>query len=94
MPAIDRELGNWYTSTHPQSHFKNRLWVARAGHNGERRTLLNRDFTVRSRTGAAQPRTIGSPADLLDVLATEFGLMLPPGTVLNCPGLDWTPPAS
>ncbi len=94
MPAIDRELGNWYTSAHPQSQFKNRLWVARAGDNGERRTLLNRDFTVRSRTGAAQTRTIGSPAELLDVLATEFGLLLPPGTVLNCPGLDWATPGS
>ena len=92
MPAIDRELGNWYTSAHPQSHFKNRLWVARAGDNGERRTLLNRDFTMRSHTGAGQTRTIGSPAELLDVLATDFGLMLPPGTVLNCPGLDWATP--
>ena len=93
MPAIDRELGNWYTSAHPQSHFRNRLWVARAGHDGERRTLLNREFTVRSGTGGAQTRTIGSPGELLDLLATEFGLALPPGTVLSCPGLDWGTPA-
>ena len=26
--------------------------------------------------------------------AAEFGLMLPPGTVLNCPGLDWATPGS
>jgi N-hydroxyarylamine O-acetyltransferase len=94
MPAIDRELGNWYTSAHPQSRFRNELWVARAGDDGERRTLLNRDFTVRSRTGESQTRTIGSPAELLDVLASEFGLMLPPGTVLNCAGLDWATPGS
>ena len=30
MPLIDRIVANWYTSTHPGSHFKNRLLVARA----------------------------------------------------------------
>ncbi len=57
MPAMDRELGNWYTSAHPQSHFKSRLWVARAGQAGERRTLLNREFTcapARARRRAAR----------------------------------------
>jgi len=90
MPAIDRELGNWYTSAHPQSLFRNRLWVARAGQNGERRTLVNRAYTLRSLSGQATDRTIGSPAELLEVLAGEFGLVLPAGTVLTCPGLDWT----
>jgi len=89
MPEIDRELGNWYTSTHPQSRFKNQLWIARAGQNGERRTLLNHEFTVRSRTGEATTRQIASPAELIEVLAAEFGIALPPGTVLNCPGLAW-----
>jgi N-hydroxyarylamine O-acetyltransferase len=93
MPVIDRVLGNWYTSTHPQSHFKSRLWVARAGDDGERRSLLNREFTLRSRQGEATSRTIGSPAELLGVLAAEFGIVLPPGTVFDCPGLDWSAPA-
>ena len=93
MPVIDRELGNWYTSAHPQSHFRNRLWVAIAGHDGERRTLLNRELTVRSPTGGARTRIIGSPGELLDVLAAEFGLALPSGTVLDCAGLDWTAPS-
>jgi N-hydroxyarylamine O-acetyltransferase len=94
MPVIDRVLGNWYTSAHPQSHFRSRLWVAVAGPDGERRTLLNRVLTMRLRTGGVETRTIGSPAELLEVLATQFGLALPPGTVLDCPGLDWTMPAS
>ena len=34
MPPIDRELANWYTSAHPQSHFKNRLLVAKAAPEG------------------------------------------------------------
>jgi N-hydroxyarylamine O-acetyltransferase len=89
MPEIDRVIGNWYTSSHPQSHFRNRLWVARAGDNGERRTLLNREFAVRSRSGEATTRRIASPSGLLEVLAVEFGLALPPGTVVTCAGLDW-----
>ena len=36
MPAIDREVANWFTSTHPDSHFKNRLMVARAAAGGRR----------------------------------------------------------
>jgi N-hydroxyarylamine O-acetyltransferase len=28
MPEIDRVVGNWYTSTHPQSGFKSRFWSA------------------------------------------------------------------
>ncbi len=47
MPPIDRELANWFTSTHPQSHFRNRLMVARALPEGRRLALLNRDFTIR-----------------------------------------------
>src|SRR5262245_61409196 len=40
MPEIDRVLGNWYTSAHPESHFKSRLMVARATPGG-RIALLN-----------------------------------------------------
>src|SRR3546814_12330216 len=28
-PAIDYELGNWYTSAHPDSHFRHQLIAAR-----------------------------------------------------------------
>ena len=30
MPLIDRELGNWWTSTNPESNFRQRLTAARA----------------------------------------------------------------
>jgi N-hydroxyarylamine O-acetyltransferase len=89
MPEIDRVIGNWYTSAHPQSHFRNRLTVARAGADGERKSVLNREFTRRPGSGEATIRNIASPAELLEVLATEFGLVLPPGTIVRCAGLDW-----
>jgi N-hydroxyarylamine O-acetyltransferase len=88
MPFIDRELGNWFTSTHPQSHFKSRLMVARAMSDGGRKTLLNRELTIRRRQGV-ESREIRSPEELLTVLASEFDLPFSDGTEFSCPALDW-----
>jgi len=86
MPEIDREIGNWYTSTHPESRFKERLLVARATPTG-RLTLLNRTFTRRER-GHVETRILTSPPELLEVLDAEFGLMFPSDTRFRYPGLD------
>jgi N-hydroxyarylamine O-acetyltransferase len=88
MPPIDREVGNWYTSAHPQSHFRNRLMVARATPAG-RVTVLNRELTIRDRTGRAETRAIETPDELLAILAEQFGLVFPPGTRFACDALDW-----
>ncbi|MBS1123656.1 MAG: N-hydroxyarylamine O-acetyltransferase [Deltaproteobacteria bacterium] len=87
MPAIDREVGNWYTSAHPQSHFKSRLVVARAFPGG-RVSILNRELTVR-RGGVAETTVLASPEALLEALSEHFGLQFPPGTEFPCPALDW-----
>ena len=89
MPPIDRELANWFTSAHPQSHFRNRLVAARALPDGGRLTLLNRELTVRDRAGRAQTQLLGSPSELLDVLDSRFGLSFPPDTLFPCDALDW-----
>jgi N-hydroxyarylamine O-acetyltransferase len=89
MPLIDRVVANWYTSTHPSSHFKNRLLVARALPEGVRVTLLNRELTVRQRDGRAERRVVASPDELLVVLAEHFGLLFPAGTRFLCDALDW-----
>jgi N-hydroxyarylamine O-acetyltransferase len=88
MPLIDRELGNWFTSTHPQSHFKSRLIAARARPDGGRNTLLNRELTLRRKDGVTA-RMLATPEELLSVLASEFDLHFEPGTTFSCPGLDW-----
>jgi N-hydroxyarylamine O-acetyltransferase len=88
MPAIDRELGNWYTSTHPNSHFRDRLMVARSTSNG-RITLLNRELTRRQRDGSAEITHIDDPDTLLEVLACHFGLTFPSGTRFDCAALNW-----
>jgi N-hydroxyarylamine O-acetyltransferase len=89
MPPIDRIVANWYTSAHPESHFRSRLVVARALPGGGRASVLNRELTVRSRDGAARTTAIEGPDALLAVLAEQFGLAFPAGTRFRCPALDW-----
>lgn len=90
MPPIDRELANWYTSTHPQSYFRNNVIAARALPDGGRLNLLNREVTTRRRDGTSEVRVISSSADLLATLDREFGLKLEPSTMIECSGLVWT----
>ncbi|MDF1818270.1 MAG: arylamine N-acetyltransferase [Immundisolibacteraceae bacterium] len=79
MHPIDRELGNWFTSTHPDSHFRNRLVVALATETG-RKTLLNNEFKYRDADGQAQSRQLETDQEILALLASEFGLEFPPET--------------
>jgi N-hydroxyarylamine O-acetyltransferase len=89
MPPIDRELANWFTSAHPESHFKNRLLAARAEPDGKRVTLLNQELAHREADGRARTTAITSPEQLLAVLDEHFGLRFPPGTRFDCPALKW-----
>ncbi len=89
MPPIDRELANWFTSTHPQSHFRNRLVAARAAPAGGRVTLLNNELTVRSTSARAEKCEIATPDELLAVLAEHFDLHFPAGTRFGVPGGPW-----
>ena len=87
MPPIDRELANWYTSAHPDSHFRNRLVAALAGPDGRRYTLLNNELTIRHGDGSSDVRVIASAEELLSVLDEHFGLHMPPGTRFGPTGL-------
>lgn len=85
---IDFEMGNWYSCTHPQAHFINNLVVARLD-GAQRLIITNREFIVRQIDGSALRREIASPKELLDLLATRFGLVFPETTVFKAPGLGW-----
>ena len=87
MPHIDRELANWYTSAHPESHFRNRLVAALAAPEGRRYALLNNELTVRHADGSSDVRLIASAEELLCVLDRQFGLRMPPGTRFGPTGL-------
>ncbi|MFO0709078.1 MAG: arylamine N-acetyltransferase [Sandaracinus sp.] len=86
MPPIDRVVSNWYTSTHPLSHFKGALLAARATPEG-RITLLDDVLTHRAHDGTSRTETLRSHAALLDALARELGIVLPPDTRLATPRL-------
>lgn len=89
MPLIDREVANWYTCTHPQSHFKGRLLVARAAPEGRRVTLLDNEFTIRDADGTPNKRTLTSREELLSVLAEQFGVHLEPDVRFAVATMPW-----
>ncbi|MEP6860899.1 MAG: arylamine N-acetyltransferase [Deltaproteobacteria bacterium] len=82
MPLIDRIVANWYTSTHPQSHFKHRLLVARATPTG-RVTLLDDTLSIRGADGVAEKQRVESHDHLVRILDDHFGITLPAGARLR-----------
>jgi N-hydroxyarylamine O-acetyltransferase len=89
MPPIDREVANWFTSAHPNSHFKGNILVGRAAPNGGRVTLLDNKFTIRDASGKADTRMLASKKELLAVLAENFGLHLTDSTQFRLPPAAW-----
>jgi N-hydroxyarylamine O-acetyltransferase len=83
--AVDYEMGNHYTSTHPRSFFTlGPLVMRHAPDQGFRHVLRGKEWTTRRR-GAIETRTIGSADEALRVLAEHFLLPFPAGT--RFPGL-------
>jgi N-hydroxyarylamine O-acetyltransferase len=74
---VDFEVGNWYTSTHPESHFVTTLTAQQRTPAGSK-VLRNLLYTVTSGL-ESQPREIGRDR-LLPLLREEFALDLPDGT--------------
>lgn len=89
MPPIDRELANWWTSTNPNSKFRQNLAVARAGADGTRFTINNREFTHRQGAKIIERRDLATADELLDLLASYFDLHFPAGTRFGPPGSPW-----
>jgi len=87
MPNIDIEVANWYTSTHPNSHFTEHLIVARAQADGARLTLHDNLFKIRDATGNAHEQIITSKAVLREVLATRFDLTFDASSIKALPEL-------
>ena len=89
MPPIDRELANWWTSTNPNSKFRQNLMVARAVEDGTRFSLNNREFTHRRGPEIIERRDLGTADELLELLASRFALDFPAGTRFGSPGSPW-----
>jgi N-hydroxyarylamine O-acetyltransferase len=78
--AVDFEPTNHYVSTHPDSRFVQTLTVQRVAPDS-RRVLRNTVLTTTTPAGDTC-RTLRDSAELLTVLAQEFGLTFPPDTPL------------
>ena len=78
MPEIDREVANWFTSTHPRSHFRGRLMAARASEHG-RVTILDDELTHRGPDGVGVTTKLTSVEAMEEALAEHFGIRLPEG---------------
>lgn len=73
----DYELANWYTATHPESHFRHRLIVTRTTPEA-RHVLSGGRLTVRSPDGSTERRVLD--ADQIELeLAERFGLPVDAG---------------
>lgn len=77
MPMIDRVIANWYVSTHPASHFRNRLVVARALAEGRRIAIVDHELVLRAADGSKQVRPLPSPHTIRAALRTHFDIDLP-----------------
>ena len=77
----DLEMAHYYTATHPNSRFRHTLAV-RCMRDGQRLSLRNRELTID--TGALKTtRTLADHAEVVRVLAADFGLTIPAGTAFN-----------
>jgi N-hydroxyarylamine O-acetyltransferase len=81
--AVDYEVANHYTSTHPQSAFVLNLTAQRSRPEG-RTVLRNRELTVTTASGHSVA-PVRDPEHLLEVLAGHFGLHFPAGTRFSRP---------
>jgi N-hydroxyarylamine O-acetyltransferase len=85
---VDFEMGNYYTSTHPNSLFTNRLIIA-ALNEGGRVTAMNRDVNVWHGNTPSPVQLADRPA-LRELLITHFGFDLPEVEHLKVPAIpEW-----
>lgn len=87
--AVDCEVGNWWTSAHPASHFRQNLVLGRAAPDGTRHVIREGDYVRRRGTDVLQREPVRSAAQLLALLATHFGLHFSPDTRFGPPGSPW-----
>src|SRR5262245_18764810 len=80
----DYEVANYFVSTHPDSPFTRTL-VAQLPTLEARYLLRNRELTI-ERAAGAETRTV-TDAELPELLARLFGLVVPPGTTF--PDRPW-----
>jgi N-hydroxyarylamine O-acetyltransferase len=72
---VDYEMGNWLTSTHPESIFVNGLLGARC-EPGKRYAIHDNQLAIHTTNGGTQKQTLRSAAEVRDALTELFKLQL------------------
>ncbi|WP_079241202.1 arylamine N-acetyltransferase family protein [Chryseobacterium indologenes] len=73
VEPIDLDISNWYLSTHPDSHFKNRLILSKVDENA-RYTYTDHMLNIRSDDGEKESIRIENDVQLYEILINTFGL--------------------
>lgn len=73
---VDYVVANWYTSTHPASHFRHGLTLARALP-GRRISLRGAEFATHPLDGASTRCASRDPEELAAIIEDEFGIRIP-----------------
>ena len=73
-PRVDLEVGSWYVSTYPDSHFVTGLTAALVTDDA-RWNLRGRNLAIH-RAGGTEKIRIDTAADVLDTLTNRFGINL------------------
>ncbi|KFJ13176.1 arylamine N-acetyltransferase [Delftia acidovorans] len=78
-PAVqaDFEIGNWYTSTHPESLFLNTLLISRVGPDA-RELMVGDRYVHRDNAGVLHTRSFTDAAAWGDCLQRQLGICLDP----------------
>ncbi|MYX74192.1 arylamine N-acetyltransferase [Streptomyces sp. SID3915] len=79
--APDFEVANWHTATNPRSPFRQAVFAQRTLP-GSHLALAGRTLTRTADDGIAEVRELAGPAEVVRVLADDFGVRLPEDTVL------------
>ena len=79
IPPPDREVANWFTSTHPDSKFRRTLRVALVHADGSRSYLNGREFTRRAGAKVSERVEVRDRRELSALLDERFALPLPAG---------------
>lgn len=74
-PPIDLEVGSWYVSTHPSSHFVTDLMVAAVTDDG-RANLSGRNLTIH-RADGSEKIVLDGAAAVVDAVTQRFGIDVP-----------------
>ncbi|MFG2432661.1 arylamine N-acetyltransferase [Streptomyces sp. NPDC048590] len=79
--APDFDVINWHIATNPRSPFRQAVYAQRT-RPGRHLALSGRTLTVTADDGTVEERELSGPEEVLRVLAEDFGVRLPGGTVL------------